>query len=185
MESSIGSVNQQNRPALITTPNTCTIDNNIFTKFSANIHEFIEKTGYTLVQNNGQRRYGGPPPTWEGPPPPKECEVFVAKIPRDCFEDELVPVFEKVGEIYELRLMMDFSGSNRGYCFVTYSSPEIAAHALKKLNYYEIRPGMRIAVVKSVNNCRLFISGIPPDKSWSDVRRVSITVITEKRNLVK
>jgi RNA recognition motif-containing protein len=185
MESSIESVNQQNRPALISTPNTCTIDNNVFTSVSANINELVEKTGYTLVQSNGQRRYGGPPPKWEGPPPPKGCEVFVGKIPRDCFEDELVPVFEEVGEIYELRLLMDFSGSNRGYGFVTYSSPEIAVHAVKKLHNYEIRPGMRIAVVTSVNNCRLFISGIPSDKSESDVRRVSIIVITEKRNSIQ
>jgi RNA recognition motif-containing protein len=173
MESSIESVNEENSPALISTPNTCNIDNNVFKKMSVNIHEFVRKTGYTLVQNNGQRRYGGPPPNWEGPPPPKGCEVFVGKIPRDCFEDELVPLFEKVGEIYELRLMMDFSGSNRGYGFVTYSSPEIADRAVKKLNNYQIRVGMRIGVVKSVNNCRLFISGIPSSESESDVRRVS------------
>jgi RNA recognition motif-containing protein len=185
MESSIESVNEENRPVFISTPNTCTIDNNVFTKISANIYEFVRKTGYTMVQNNGQRRYGGPPPNWEGPPPPKGSEVFVGKIPRDCFEDELVPVFEQVGEIYELRLMMDFSGSNRGYCFVTYSSPEIAARAVMKLNNYEIRLGMRIGVVKSVNNCRLFISGIPSGESESDVRSVSIIAITKKRYSVK
>ena len=34
----------------------------------------------------------GPPPGWEGPPPGKGCEIFVGKVPRDCYEDELVPV---------------------------------------------------------------------------------------------
>lgn len=185
MESSIENVSEENRPALITTPDTRTIDNNVFTKMSANILEFLRKTGYTLVQKNGQRRLGGPPPKWEGPPPPKGSEVFVGKIPRNCFEDELVPVFEEVGKIYELRLMMDFSGSNRGFGFVTYSSPEVANRAVEKLNNREIRLGMRIGVVKSVNNCNLFISGIPSGESESDIRRVSIVAIIKNRISVK
>lgn len=36
------------------------------------------------------------------------------------YEDELVFVFERVGKIYEFRLMMEFSGENRGYVFVMY-----------------------------------------------------------------
>lgn len=59
---------------------------------------------------------------WEGPRPPRGCEVFVGKIPRDMFEDELVPLFERAGTLYELRLMMEFSGENRGYAFVMYTS---------------------------------------------------------------
>lgn len=61
------------------------------------------------------------PADWEGPPPPRGCEVFVGKIPRDMYEDELVPLFDKAGKIYEFRLMMEFSGANRGYAFVTYT----------------------------------------------------------------
>ena len=46
--------------------------------------------------------------------------VRAHKLPffRDCFEDELVPVFASVGRIYELRLMIEFSGTNRTYCYV-------------------------------------------------------------------
>jgi hypothetical protein len=36
--------------------------------------------------------FSGPPPGWEGPPPGKGSEIFVGKVPRDCYEDELVPV---------------------------------------------------------------------------------------------
>lgn len=68
-------------------------------------------------------------------------EVFVGKLPRNCYEPELVPVFEKAGKIYELRLMMDFSGTNRGYCFVHYFEPEEADRAVRELNNYEIRRG--------------------------------------------
>ncbi|NWQ73680.1 RBM46 protein, partial [Columbina picui] len=86
------------------------------TQNEAALLALMEKTGYNLVQENGQRKFGGPPPGWEGPPPPRGCEVFVGKIPRDMYEDELVPVFERAGKIYEFRLMMEFSGKFIGVC---------------------------------------------------------------------
>uniref|UniRef100_A0A8C3B2T3 Probable RNA-binding protein 46 n=1 Tax=Cairina moschata TaxID=8855 RepID=A0A8C3B2T3_CAIMO len=129
----------------------------------------MEKTGYSMVQENGQRKFGGPPPGWEGPPPPRGCEVFVGKIPRDMYEDELVPIFERAGKIYEFRLMMEFSGENRGYAFVMYTAKEEAQLAIKILNNYEIRPGKFIGVCVSLDNCRLFIGAIPKEKKKQEI----------------
>lgn len=131
--------------------------------------ELMQRTGYTIAQRNGQRKFG-PPPNWTGPPPPRGCEVFVGKLPREIFEDELVPLFSRVGKIYEMRLMMDFSGSNRGYAFVMYTERAEATAAVKQLNGYEIRPRRHIGVVKSVDNCRLFVGNIPKTKTKEDVR---------------
>lgn len=132
----------------------------------------MERTGYQMIQENGQRKYGGPPPNWSPsvPAPARGCEVFVGKIPRDCYEDELVPVFEKIGEIYELRLMMDFSGSNRGYCFVMYTKRDDAKRAVRELNNFEIRKGRFLGVCLSVDNCRLFVGGIPKNKQRHEIR---------------
>ncbi|PWA28132.1 hypothetical protein CCH79_00018270 [Gambusia affinis] len=135
----------------------------------------MEKTGYNMVQENGQRKYGGPPPGWEGPAPPRGCEVFVGKIPRDMFEDELVPLFEKAGKIYEFRLMMEFSGENRGYAFVMYTNrwrsvtAEAAQRAIQMLDNCEVRPGKFIGVCVSLDNCRLFIGSIPKDKKKEEI----------------
>lgn len=64
--------------------------------------------------------------------PSFHLQIFVGKIPRDLFEDELVPLFEKAGPIWDLRLMMDpLSGLNRGYAFVTFCSKEAAQEAVK------------------------------------------------------
>lgn len=71
--------------------------------------------------------------------------------------------FSQVGKIYEIRLMMDFSGSNRGYCFIKFTQQRFAQVAIKKLDQYEIRPGRRIGVVASINNCRLHIYLMPSD----------------------
>ncbi|CAB1334930.1 unnamed protein product, partial [Coregonus sp. 'balchen'] len=87
------------------------------------IKALLERTGYTLDVTTGQRKYGGPPPD----------EVFVGKIPRDLYEDELVPLFEKAGPIWDLRLMMDplLSGQNRGYAFITFCNKDAALEAVK------------------------------------------------------
>ncbi|XP_042204863.1 probable RNA-binding protein 46 isoform X2 [Homarus americanus] len=132
------------------------------------LQELMLRTGYPLVHENGQRKYG-PPPGWEGPSPPKGCEVFIGKIPRDLYEDELVPVMERAGKIYEVRLMMDINGNNRGYGFVQYSSRQEAENALR-LNNYEIRPKRYLGVMRSVDNNRLFVGGIPKNRTREEVQ---------------
>jgi RNA recognition motif-containing protein len=133
------------------------------------IEQVLKRTGYPLVQENGQRKYG-PPPNWNNmPEPDRGCEVFVGKIPRDCFEDELVPVLERCGVVYEFRLMMEYSGFNRGYGFVMYTSREDAKKAVFELNNYEIRKGRMIGLCRSVDNCRLFVGGIPKNKKKEEI----------------
>ncbi|XP_031732181.1 RNA-binding protein 47 isoform X9 [Anarrhichthys ocellatus] len=137
----------------------------------------MERTGYSMIQENGQRKYG-PPPGWNDASPPRGCEIFVGKIPRDVYEDELVPVFESVGCIYEMRLMMDFDGKNRGYAFVMYTKKHEAKRAVRELNNYEVRPGRLLGVCSSVDNCRLFIGGIPKTKKREEILE-EVSKVTE------
>ncbi|KAM6898088.1 APOBEC1 complementation factor isoform 2-T2 [Lycodopsis pacificus] len=151
------------------------------TQKEAALRALMQRTGYQLQQENGQRRYGGPPPGWDGPPPERGSEIFVGKLPRDLFEDELVPLCEKYGTIYEVRMMMDFSGNNRGYAFVTFGTKQEAKAAMKQLNNYEIRNGRLLGVCASVDNCRLFVGGIPKTKKreeiLSEMRKVTDGVV--------
>lgn len=73
---------------------------------------------------------------------------------------------------------MDFSGTNRGYAFLMYTTPEEARRAIKELNNYEIRPQRRIGVVKSLDNCRLFVGNIPKNKTKSEIIK-AMNEITE------
>ncbi|NWI26260.1 A1CF factor, partial [Sula dactylatra] len=139
------------------------------TQKEAALRALIQRTGYNLIQENGQRKYGGPPPGWDGPPPERGCEIFIGKLPRDLFEDELIPLCEKIGKIYEMRMMMDFNGNNRGYAFVTFSNKHEAKTAIKQLNNYEIRNGRLLGVCASVDNCRLFVGGIPKTKKREEI----------------
>jgi len=179
MASSVESLYALGYPKPAKTEEDPTVDNATLKDATTGLLRLLERTGYQLIQINGQRLYGGPPPNWKGPQPPRGSEIFVGKIPRNCFEDEIVPVFEKIGQIYEMRLMMDFSGSNRGFGFVMYLSPEIATLAINTLNNYEIREGRRIGVVRSANNCRLSIGNIPSDKNEEDIKSVSTAFTSE------
>ncbi|XP_062270087.1 APOBEC1 complementation factor isoform X2 [Platichthys flesus] len=156
-------------------------DGALGTQKEAALRLLTQRTGYQLKQENGQRRYGGPPPAWDGPPPERGSEIFVGKLPRDLFEDELVPLCEKFGKIYEVRMMMDFNGNNRGYAFVTFYTKQEARAAMKQLNNYEIRNGRLLGVCASVDNCRLFVGGIPKTKKreeiLSEMRKVTEGVI--------
>ncbi|KAJ8270815.1 hypothetical protein GJAV_G00119590 [Gymnothorax javanicus] len=138
----------------------------------AKIKALLERTSYTLDVTTGQRKYGGPPPesVYSGVQPTVGTEIFVGKIPRDLFEDELVPLFEKAGPIWDLRLMMDpLSGLNRGYAFVTFCTKEAAQEAVKLCNNNEIRPGKHIGVCISVANNRLFVGSIPKSKTKEQI----------------
>ncbi|KAJ8287490.1 hypothetical protein COCON_G00001490 [Conger conger] len=136
------------------------------------IKALLERTGYTLDVTTGQRKYGGPPPeeVYSGLQPGVGTEVFVGKIPRDLYEDELVPLFEKAGPVWDLRLMMDpLSGQNRGYAFITFCNKDAAQEAVKLCDNYEIRSGKYLGVCISVANNRLFVGSIPKNKTRESI----------------
>ncbi|KRZ04907.1 Heterogeneous nuclear ribonucleoprotein Q [Trichinella zimbabwensis] len=97
------------------------------------LNSIIARTGYPTEVTIGQRKYGGPPPDYEGSPPGPGCEIYIGKIPKGIFEDTLIPLFEQCGKIYDIRVMMDpLSGTNKGYAFVTYCDKSSATEAAKK-----------------------------------------------------
>lgn len=113
--------------------------------------KLVNNTGYTLIQRNGQRIYSKPT---ENMNLPKGCEIFIGKLPKDMYEDEIVPLFQRFGQIHKVRLMLDFNGKGRGFGFVSYYDVDIANYVVNYMNNFEIRPGHHIGVYKSVDNCR-------------------------------
>ena len=66
-------------------------------------------------------------------------KVFCGRIPKEIFEDELIPLFEKCGTVWDLRLMMDpMSGYNRSFCFVTFTEKVGASEAVKQVYLYSL-----------------------------------------------
>ncbi|XP_057891087.1 dead end protein homolog 1 [Melospiza georgiana] len=119
-----------------------------------------KETGIELVQINGQRRYGGPPPGWVGGPPPAGTEVYIARLPQDIYEDTLLPLFGSVGRLYEFRLMMTFSGMNRGFAYARYASRQDARSAIATFHRFQLRRGCAIVVCWSTQKRELLVSGL-------------------------
>jgi RNA recognition motif-containing protein len=118
-----------------------------------------------LDVTTGQRKYGGPPPGWEGEPPGNGCEVFCGKIPKDMYEDELIPLFENCGGIWDLRLMMDpMTGLNRGYAFVTFKNREGAQEAVRQVDLAILQTLLllqfQVAILPVLNVIRDFSTSI-------------------------
>ncbi|XP_039632047.1 dead end protein 1 isoform X2 [Polypterus senegalus] len=125
------------------------------------LEAWLQTTGISLTQVNGQRKYGGPPPDYTGKPPIFGCEVFISRFPRDVYEDKLLPLFQQVGVLYEFRLMMNFSGQNRGFAYAKYTTPEAADAAVLLLNNYPLTKEYQISVVKSTEKRHLNLIDLP------------------------
>uniref|UniRef100_A0A3Q4BQ43 RRM domain-containing protein n=1 Tax=Mola mola TaxID=94237 RepID=A0A3Q4BQ43_MOLML len=131
-----------------------------------------------LTQVNGQRKYGGPPEGWKGPPPGAHCEVFISQIPRDTYEDRLIPLFSCVGPLWEFRLMMNFSGQNRGFAYAKFGSPAVATSAISLLHGHLLEPGFRLSVCLSTEKRHLCMSDLPVTTKRRDLLQV-LRVLTD------
>ena len=129
--------------------------------------------GYELEQIHGQRKLFNPE-LKRLFTPAEGSEVFIGRLPRDLFEDELVPPFLEIGPIYEMRVMMNFSGTNRGFAFVMFKNPDTAMRAVKTLNNFEIRRGHQIGVLTSVNNRRIYIGPLQESPNMVSLRNPNV-----------
>ncbi|XP_077472580.1 dead end protein 1 [Stigmatopora argus] len=125
------------------------------------LKKWLQETSIKLTQVNGQRKYGGPPSVWNGPAPGSNCEVFITHIPRETYEDKLIPLFSSVGPLWEFRLMMNFSGHNRGFAYAKYGSAEVAQEAIHQLHGHMLEPGVHITVYRSTEKRQLCITELP------------------------
>ena len=70
----------------------------------------------------------------------KEHEIFVGGLDRDAVEDDLRMVFERIGEVVEVRLHKDSSSNkNKGYAFVKFANKEHATRALAEMKNPVVR----------------------------------------------
>ncbi|XP_073343114.1 dead end protein 1 [Pagrus major] len=142
------------------------------------LETWLKTTKTKLTQVNGQRRYGGPPEVWDGPTPGPRCEVFISHIPRDAYEDLLIPLFSSVGPLWEFRLMMNFSGQNRGFAYAKYGSSADATNAIRLLHGHMMEHGYFLSVRRSVEKRHLCLGDLPTCTRQEDLLQV-LRVLTE------
>ncbi|KAG5891931.1 hypothetical protein JTB14_030076 [Gonioctena quinquepunctata] len=116
--------------------------------------------------------------------PENGSEVFVKHIPIDATDVELAEFFGQAGNIFQLRLMMAENGvENRGFCYVSYMNSVAARKAIAELAFRMFRKDVFLNVENSLNNCRIFIGGIPTFKSkdqvWQELGRNGVKNIVD------
>ncbi|XVF59745.1 hypothetical protein PTKIN_Ptkin07bG0300700 [Pterospermum kingtungense] len=90
----------------------------------------------------------------------KEHEIFVGGLDRDAVEEDVREVFEKIGEVVEVRLHKNpVTNKNKGYAFVKFANKEHAMRALLEMKNPVIC-GKRCGTAPSEDNDTLFLGNI-------------------------
>ena len=78
-------------------------------------------------------------------------KLFVAGLPYDLFDDELVEIFEKFGPIVSAKVAIDKeTGKSRGFAFVEMQNDQDGRDAIEHLN--DISLGKKPLVVKQADD---------------------------------
>ncbi|PON58846.1 Splicing factor-like protein [Parasponia andersonii] len=95
----------------------------------------------------------------------KEFEVFVGGLDKDASEGDLRKVFSSVGEVTEVRLMMNpQTKKNKGFAFLRFATVEQAKRAVTELKNPVIN-GKQCGVTPSQDSDTLFLGNIC--KTWT------------------
>ncbi|KAK8934854.1 hypothetical protein KSP39_PZI014957 [Platanthera zijinensis] len=95
----------------------------------------------------------------------KEFEVFVGGLDKDATEDDLRKVFSEVGEITEIRLLMNSQTKrNKGFAFLRFATVEQAKRAVSDLKNPVVH-GKQCGVTPSEDSDTLFLGNIC--KTWT------------------
>src|SRR3954462_14851168 len=77
-------------------------------------------------------------------------KLFVAGLPYDLYDDELVEIFEKFGAIVSAKVALDKeTGKSKGFGFVEMANDEDGLEAIEHLN--DISLGKKPLVVKQAD----------------------------------
>ncbi|WMV11111.1 hypothetical protein MTR67_004496 [Solanum verrucosum] len=95
----------------------------------------------------------------------KEFEIFIGGLDKDAVEDDLRKIFSQVGEVTEVRLLMNpQTKKNKGFAFLRFATVEQAKRACIELKNPVVN-GKKCGVSPSQDSDTLFLGNIC--KSWT------------------
>lgn len=78
----------------------------------------------------------------------RQTEIFIGGLDREATEEDIRNVFGKIGEIVEIRLLLDaITKKNKGYAFLRYATAALAKQAVSEFSKVEV-PNMQCISVR-------------------------------------
>lgn len=136
-----------------------------------------------VIQSNGCRIYINPLGISKYPIPTDKIEIFVRNLPRDCFENEILPHFERFGPIYKFRLLIDYDNLTRGYGYLIFYLEKSALMALDVMGYYIIRKDVIVDVEISLEKSRLLAMNIPSNHPNEAIQQQFLKIFKQISNI--
>lgn len=107
--------------------------------------------------------------TSTGVKPEENSEILVTGIPQKATVYDLALFFEKIGQLFDVKLISTPNGSeNKGFGYVRYFTKALAQKAQKTLSNKSFK-GVLLSLHTTIKNCRIFLWGIPTDKTKNNV----------------
>ena len=105
-------------------------------------------------------------------------QVFVGGIPKEASEDAIKKYFGNFGAVEYVKVMKDYNGVSRGFCFLKFSSQEEAELCLSKKDEHKImekwvdvkRIGEKSGTPDSDNEYKIFVGGIAIESTEDTLR---------------
>lgn len=117
--------------------------------------------------------------------PEKRSQIFVAGIPYKASVFEVAQFFQKVNRVFEVKLLLQQNPDlNRGLAYITFFNASAAKKAIEDLKKKLFLGMKRLNMELSFDNCRIFVGGLPTDKSKEEIS-MNLLSTYKVRNLVK
>jgi RNA-binding proteins (RRM domain) len=105
-------------------------------------------------------------------------QVFVGGIPKEASEDAIKKYFGNFGAVEYVKVMKDYNGVSRGFCFLKFSSQEEAELCLSKKDEHKImekwvdvkRIGDKSGTPDTDNEYKIFVGGIAIESTEDTLR---------------
>lgn len=136
-----------------------------------------------VTQTNGCRVWTNPLEGTEFPIPSQSNEIYIRNIPKEHTESDLLPLFERFGPVYQLRLLVEVSASkfedfikssqlnlqiviqydsgNRGFGYLLYYWEKSVIECLEVMPFFFINTGSALDVEISQDRRHLSVINIP------------------------